>query len=1416
MALLPFALAETDTPADTPTPVTLDVIDEWAIGGGLLYWANSCFAEEFPPPSTIKRRPQAGGPPRLLETTGDEGCLSYLNIAAGDDGVYYYDDAQNRLEFISVVAPSDPQPVVDLPDSQAPTVGSSLKIVGDYLYWPSFNAGKLFRVLRAGGVIQTVAEGLSTPLDLLVVGSTVYWTDNSGVHSIRIDCDALPCTSTAATFSSFSGGSTAIGLLYRSNRLNYTVAWVERTPTGPGSSDHAIRQRTCSFITICLNKATTFYAAASNWVLGPLVSDGSSYFWTERFFSQSTPDGKVRRKALSGGDPADIAVGQKGIDRRLAITGGNLYFAIGPSGTTSGVYQLPLNAAAITRDLAAGAWEVTQAIQNTANGAPLVAGKTTHVRFYASQLNGPSASVVEAKLHGSRNGVPLAGSPLAPLNGSRVLQPGGSFNRAQANDSWNFLLPAGWLDGTIVLRAEVDPRQAYTDPNRDNNSLTGTFTFQKQPPVCVWTVPVRTHTPRPSVNDPNFWEMVDRFKQRWPVAQVWIFRDTNPVEELQVCWKGPFPYPCYGPYELEDEWSIANGIADRDKVIASLWLRAQLSFNPDMCDDISAPVHFMGLVHPDANNGGAAGYASTISKQSWVQLPPHAPLPPTAGWNSVPEGSVMAQELAHNYGRKHVNCGNPDDIDGNYPYPPCQLDNAGAASYYGFDARTQTPIPPTGAADFMSYAGSRWVSDYTWRAILNAFAAQAGAADVSRSAAPQAGEMVFAAGFIDLANHRGELNHLLVLPTASLPPQALARARAPHSAEAVYTLRLLDAQGGLLHEETLTPLPLDDHFAESDPALFSATFAPPAGEVAQVQLLADGAVIDALITGVGQPFVVVQQPTAGAVIDADLVIEWTAGDPDPEDQLLFTVQYSYDGGGQWHTLVADFPGSPTGNNRLALADLGSLHASSGQTALIRVVGSDGYHTAIGTSGSFSVPNRAPDAAILSPTAGQRFAPGAPVPLRGAAIDAEEGGLSGAALAWAVNGSPAGSGEELTAAGLPPGNHTTVLTATDGANNAAAVSVSFAVETLSIPAATAPQLDGFCDDAGYAGGVALPLAPFPGGERATVVLLRTSSHLWACFTGLQKADGGPGTFAGLRVDGNNSRDGLAQTDDFGFFVGENGDVISVAGDGSGGFGSPGPVGVLAQVSSGGAGWAGELRIDAAALGGFEHLIGLAVGQYALAQASDGYSWPFSAVANAPVTWAESALGALPSLNELNPITATVNSPAFALQLTGTNFVSGTVALWNGVELPTEFQDSEHLTATVGAAQLSSAGSFTVTTRGPEPGNFLSGGLPFVVEALPPHISQLNPASLLAGSPSITLTVSGANFSPDAQVLWNGEPLPTTFVNSGRLTARVDSAYLFDGQTVGVAVRNPTPQPVLSALASFEVLPAHILYLPAVAR
>ncbi len=1425
LLLFPGSLrAETDAPSDTPLPVVVQTIDDWAVGGGLLYWGVDCFAVEFGRSGSFHRIPLAGGVQRTLETTDGSHCDMPFGLIAQDDGVYYTDLSEKRIERTPLNEPYTGTPVATPAESDLPDYFAQLEMTAEHIYWPSYGGGKILRASRATGAIEIVADGLNNPLDVLVVGGAVYYTDRTGVWQIGVGCATLPCNDAKSQIAAFSANTRGNNLFYRRrSALQYNIYWVQNTSNG-SDVNSSIQVVGCNIAAACgppFITPTTFYAPPSNWAMGGLISDGSNLFWSEVYATAGVQDGKVKRKPFTSGDAVDIAVNQTYIDtRKMFIVNGNLYFArLATAGAASGVYLLPLNASAITRDLAADAMEVTQGIQNLANATPLAKHKTTYVRAYARQLSGPDSPTVEVRLVGKRNDLDLPGSPLTPVNGMRSLRTGGGYDRARLNDGWYFLLPQTWTEGIVTLEFQVDPRNHHTDTNVENDDLSRTIVFQDQPPVCVWTVPVRTHTPLPSVNDPNFWGMVDQFKRRWPVPAVWIFRDTEPDEELEVCWYGPIPYPCFGPYELEDGWGLTNGIPDRDKVITSLWTRALLSFNPDACDDIDAPVHFMGLVHPDANNGGAAGYASTVSKQSWVQLPEHAPNPIQPGWNQMREGSVMAQELAHNHGRKHVNCGSPDNIDNSYPYPPCQIANVGADSYYGFDVITLQPIRPDQTADFMSYANRSWVSDYTWRNLIDKFS-NAGAA--SLPVGSDTGDSIFISGLVDMGAPRGEIVTALTLPTASLPPAARQQAQAargdhggiPHAA---YSLRLLDPGGKVIISDTLTLLEMDDHVADSDSALFSAIFTPPISQAAKIELMADAKVVFSDVVGVNLPTVAIQQPVAGVEVGQVMVIEWSSSDPDADDQLLHTLQYSHDSGASWHTLATNYPSTPNGHYILTLNDLGSLHGSAVNAARIRVLASDGLHTGIAVSQPFTVKNRKPTPFIVTPVGGQTFPAGAAVLFSGGASDAEDGGLNDSALRWSVDGKNADEGETTIAFGLTTGLHTAVLTGTDSANNAASVSVTFAVAPLSIPLSAAPTLDGSCNDAAYAGAAQVQTQDSAPSSQVAVRLLRSSDHLWVCFTGMTKGAATPGAFAGVRVDVNHSRDPLAQSSDIGFFAGEDGDVFTLVGDGAGGFAGPGPSGLHAQVSSQLNSWSAELRMDAVTLGGWGHLVGLNVGHYWLNFQGDDYVWPFSAVWNQPVTWAAAALGDQPVLTAIAPYTASAGSAAFTLQLEGGGFVSGTVALWNGVALPTTVVDGEHLAAAVGAAQLAAPGQAQVSARSPAPDNLESNKLPFIVHGPTPVIASLTPASVGAGSPTILLTIKGSNFAADSQVLWNGAGLTTQFINADEVRAQIDASLLRLGQSVGVAVRNPSPAARISAPHVFEVqTQAGQVYLPLVKR
>lgn len=71
---------------------------------------------------------------------------------------------------------------------------------------------------------------------------------------------------------------------------------------------------------------------------------------------------------------------------------------------------------------------------------------------------------------------------------------------------------------------------------------------------------------------------------------------------------------------------------------------------------------------------------------------------------------------------------------------------------------------------------------------------------------------------------------------------------------------------------------------------------------------------------------------------------------------------------------------------------------------------------------------------------------------------------------------------------------------------------------------------------------------------------------------------------------------------------------------------------------------------------------------------------------------------------------------------------------------------------------------------------------------PILTSLSPNSATAGAATLTMTVNGSNFESDAEVLWNGSPIATVFVNSTQVTASINSSLLTTAGTRTVQVRN----------------------------
>jgi uncharacterized protein (TIGR03437 family) len=74
---------------------------------------------------------------------------------------------------------------------------------------------------------------------------------------------------------------------------------------------------------------------------------------------------------------------------------------------------------------------------------------------------------------------------------------------------------------------------------------------------------------------------------------------------------------------------------------------------------------------------------------------------------------------------------------------------------------------------------------------------------------------------------------------------------------------------------------------------------------------------------------------------------------------------------------------------------------------------------------------------------------------------------------------------------------------------------------------------------------------------------------------------------------------------------------------------------------------------------------------------------------------------------------------------------------------------------------------------------------------PRLDALNPASANVGTPGLTLTLTGANFTATAKVRWNGSERPTSFTSATQLSAQLAAADLATAGTFNLDVFDPPP-------------------------
>jgi hypothetical protein len=197
---------------------------------------------------------------------------------------------------------------------------------------------------------------------------------------------------------------------------------------------------------------------------------------------------------------------------------------------------------------------------------------------------------------------------------------------------------------------------------------------------------------------------------------------------------------------------------------------------------------------------------------------------------------------------------------------------------------------------------------------------------------------------------------------------------------------------------------------------------------------------------------------------------------------------------------------------------------------------------------------------------------------------------------------------------------------------------------------------------------------------------------------------------------------------------------------------------------------------------------------------------------------------PLLTGINPVKADAGGAGFTLTASGSSFLNNSVVRWNGTALPTTYVNATSLTAQVPADKIAAAGTASVTVYTPGPGGGVSAPKSFTINSAVvnnplPVVTSISPNTRTSGQGGFLLTVNGSGYVSASAVRWNGTALPTTFINSTKLTAQVPADKTAAAGSALVTVFSPTPGGGLSQPQALIITSSVLnqkIFLPAVRK
>jgi len=329
-------------------------------------------------------------------------------------------------------------------------------------------------------------------------------------------------------------------------------------------------------------------------------------------------------------------------------------------------------------DVFVDGWYLTQGTQDYGNRVPLVAGRSGLLRVFV-RANAPNSGRVKvtATITGGHSGT-WTREILSPLNGALIPT---TIAEGTLGSSWNLTIPGDELAPGATLQVELDRGDEVWHTDRSGNTTVHPLDIRALPALRITLIPVRHDGTYGDVYRNHRTE--DDYKRI--LREVYPLADGDAGLDLQVG----------GDYTTSQPLRM-GGEPAREALIDELFaVRSQRGEDDRI---------YVALIDMPGDVGltlGRDGKANMIS----------------AVWNgSLPTAGTFAHEVGHAMGLLHAPF-NADNNDRNY-WPEDPKYAAADIGVYGYNLTTGQLVPPHTHKDLMCYGTQMWISDFSYRKII--------------------------------------------------------------------------------------------------------------------------------------------------------------------------------------------------------------------------------------------------------------------------------------------------------------------------------------------------------------------------------------------------------------------------------------------------------------------------------------------------------------------------------------------------------------------------------------------------------------------------------------------------------------------------------------------------------------------------